>query len=258
MNMATALENLGVDDQTLSSSEKRSLDENGFLLLPGIMTDAQVAGFVSRLDELAQIEGEEAGKEVHQEDGTIRLSNLIDKDPMFEQCISNPRLLAGIHHILGNEFKTSTLNARAALPGHGLQKLHADWGAAVEPEDYYVGNSLWLLCDFTPENGATRIVPGTHLSGRHPSELPDPEAEYPGEIKLLAPAGTVVVFNAHTWHGGTLNQSDAHSWRLHSFFCRRDQRQQLDQRQWLCKETVARLSGESRFILDVEDVEMEP
>ena len=218
MNMTTAFENLGVDDQTLSSSEKRSLDENGFLLLPGIMTDAQVAGFVSRLDELAQIEGEEAGKEVHQEGGTVRLSNLIDKDPMFEQCISSPRLLAGIRHILGNEFKTSTLNARAALPGYGIQKLHTDWSEAVEPGDYYVGNSLWLLCDFTPGNGATRIVPGTHLSGRHPSELPDPEAEYPGQILLLAPAGTVVVFNAHTWHGGTLNQSDSRSWRLHSFF----------------------------------------
>ena len=252
MNMTTALKSLGVDDRTLSSAEKRFLDENGYLLLEGIMTGAQVARFVRRLDELAEIEGEEAGKEVHQEAGTVRLSNLIDKDPIFEQCISNPRLLAGIRHVLGDDFKTSTLNARAALPGHGKQKLHADWEAAVEPGDYYVGNSIWLLCDFSTENGATRIVPGTHLSGRHPDELPDPKAEHPCQIQLVAPAGTVVVFNAHTWHGGTLNQSASPSWRLHSFFCRRDQRQQLDQRQWLSDATLARLSAESRFILDVE------
>jgi ectoine hydroxylase-related dioxygenase (phytanoyl-CoA dioxygenase family) len=53
--------------------------------------------------------------------------------------------------------------------------------------------------------------------------LADPRAPHPDERLLLAPTGAVVVFNSHTWHGGTLNQS-AHPRRaMHSYFCRRNQ-----------------------------------
>ena len=105
MNMTTVLARLGVDGHTLSADEKRALDEDGYLRLENLMTPAEVAAFVRCLDELAQLEGEDAGKEVHQEQGTIRLSNLIDKDPIFEKCVTSPRLLAAIRHVLGDEFK---------------------------------------------------------------------------------------------------------------------------------------------------------
>ena len=166
MQMTTVLKRLGVDEHALSPDEKRTLDDEGYLRLENVMTPEEVTAFAHRLDELAEIEGEDAGKEVHQESGTVRLSNLIDKDPMFETCISCPRVLAAIRHVLGNEFKSSSLNSRAALPGHGRQGLHADWSGAVEPGDYYVCNSIWLLSDFTRENGATRVVPKSHRNGK--------------------------------------------------------------------------------------------
>src|SRR5207248_2903315 len=114
--------------------------------------------------------GENAGKEVHQETGTDRLSDLVNKAPMFEVCFTHPRVLAAIAHVLRGEFKLSSLNYRAALPGQGLQGLHADWGEAVKPGDYYVCNSIWLLDDFTAANGPTRIVPGSQDSGKRPNE----------------------------------------------------------------------------------------
>src|SRR5690242_6293912 len=106
------------------------------------------------------MEGENAGKEVHQESGTARLSNLVDKDPIFRVCFSHPKVLAAVAHVLGGEIKLSSLNSRAALPGKGLQQLHADWGKAVNPGEYQVCNSIWLIDDFTKDNGATRAVPG--------------------------------------------------------------------------------------------------
>ncbi len=118
--------------------------------------------------------------------------------------------------------------------------------------DYYVCNSIWLLDDFTSENGATRIVPGSHRSGKLPIDaMDDPMDTHPDEIQLNAPAGTVVIFNSHTWHGGTLNESDAPRRAMHAYFCRRNQPQQTDQRKYILPETYERLSDPARFILDV-------
>lgn len=256
MNMTTALERLGVDGHTLSTSDRRALDDGGYLRLENLMTSEEVAAFVHRLDELAKLEGEDAGKEVHQEQGTIRLSNLIDKDPIFEKCVTSPQLLAAIRHVLGDEFKSSSLNSRAALPGHGRQGLHADWGGPVAPGDYFVCNSIWLLSDFTRQNGATRVVPGSHRCGQTATDvMSDTKADHPNQVQLIGEAGTVVVFNSHLWHGGMKNETDAPRRAMHSYFCRRNQRQQLDQRKWLRKETLTRLSLESKVILDVAEVD---
>jgi ectoine hydroxylase-related dioxygenase (phytanoyl-CoA dioxygenase family) len=252
MNTTMALEALGVRDDTLTQAERDLLDRDGFLPLPGILAEQQIARFRSRLDELLAQEGDDAGKEVHQEAGTDRLSDLVNKGAIFEVCFTHPRVLAAIAHVLSGEFKLSSLNARSALPGQGLQALHADWGKAVEPGEYVVCNSIWLLDDFTASNGATRVVPGSQRNGALPRDvMPDPRAAHPQEIMLLAPAGTVVVFNSHTWHGGTLNSTDRPRRALHSYFCRRDQPQQLDQRGYIRPETSARLSAAARYILDV-------
>ena len=252
MNINQALEALDVRDDTLSLEEKNYLDEQGYLALPDILSATQVEAFCQRLAALGQAEGTAAGKEVHQEQGTLRLSDLVNKDPIFEICFTHPRVLAAMHHVLQGEFKLSSLNFRAALPGQGLQALHADWGQAVAPGDYYVCNSIWLLDDFTSENGATRLVPGSQKSGKRPQDLlPDPKASHPDEVLITGKAGTVVIFNSHTWHGGTLNQSHAPRRAMHSYFCRRDQVQQLDQAKYLRPETATRLSEAARYILAV-------
>ncbi|MBZ0302634.1 MAG: phytanoyl-CoA dioxygenase family protein, partial [Anaerolineae bacterium] len=89
--------------------------------------------------------------------------------------------------------------------------------------------------------------------GKTPGEvMDDPRAAHPKEVPLLAPAGTVVLFNSHTWHGGTLNRSAQRRRAMHSYFCRRDQPQQLDQQKYIRPETAARLSEAARYILDVD------
>ena len=140
MDIQTALRSLGVREDTLSADEKRSLDENGYLPLPGILTPAEVQAFWLRLQTLEREEGEEAGKEVHQEAGTARLANLVNKDPIFDLCWTHPKVLAAMSHVLGGDLRLSSLNSRAALPGEGLQGLHTDGpqeipDIAPSPED---------------------------------------------------------------------------------------------------------------------------
>jgi len=252
MNVPAALAALGVTDQTLSQAEKDQLDRDGYLPLANLLSAAQIAHIIQRTDELIALEGADAGKEVHQEAGTTRLSDLVNKVPACEVCFTHPRLLAAINHVLHGDLKLSSLNYRAALPGFGHQGLHADWRSAVEPGDYWVCNSAWLLDDFTASNGATRVIPGSQRSGQSPTDaLADPTQTQPDEVLLTAPAGTVVIFNSHTWHGGTLNRTDRPRRVLHSYFTRRNEPQQLDQKAYIRPETLQRLSEAARFILDV-------
>lgn len=252
MDMQAALAHFGVADTTLSAEEKAFLDQNGYLPLPNLLSAEQVQALATRLEEMAAAEGDQAGLEAHQEAGTTRLANIVDKGPIFEVCFTHPRILAAMAHVLKKDFKLSSLNARFALPGEGLQHLHADWRGAVPPGEFEVCNSIWLLDDFTTENGATRVVPGSHNWGKTPRELmEDPKATHPNEILLTAPAGTVVIFNSHTWHGGTLNRTTKPRRAMHSYFTRRHNPQQTDQRKYLSPATLARLSDEAKFILDV-------
>jgi ectoine hydroxylase-related dioxygenase (phytanoyl-CoA dioxygenase family) len=250
MDMASALAELGVTDGTIDADVKERLDRDGYAPLAGVLSDEQVTRMRARLAELMAAEGDRAGIEVHQEAGTDRLADLVNKDPVFEVCFTDPRVLACIAHVLG-EFKLSSLNSRAALPGQGRQALHAE-GGPVGPGPYRVCNSIWLLDDFTMDNGATRVVPGSHrLTVSVREVMADPAAAHPDEVKLTGPAGTVVVFNSHLWHGGTLNRTSRQRRAVHSYFTRRGNSQQLDQQKYVRPETLARLSPAARFILDV-------
>jgi ectoine hydroxylase-related dioxygenase (phytanoyl-CoA dioxygenase family) len=251
MDMATALRDLGVTDDVLTYAEKEQLDRDGYLPLEGILTPEEVAGLNQRLAELTAAEGDRAGLEVHQEKGADRLADLVNKGRKFEVCFSHPRVLAAMKYVLG-EFKLSSLNSRAALPGQGHQALHADFGHPVDPGAYEVCNSIWLLDDFTPENGATRVVPGSHRRGTMPGdEMANPGDEHPDQIQLTGKAGTVVVFNGHLWHGGTQNRTDKPRRAMHSYFALRHLPQQLDQQTYLRPETYKRLTPAQHFILDI-------
>lgn len=256
-----ALARLGVKAELLSQQERDFLDQNGYLNLGPLLSPAQLQAVRQRVETLLEEEGEAAGAELFdspyirhpKEAGAHRLADLVNKGEVFDVFYTHPRVLAAVAHVLGPAFKLSSLNYRAARPGMGLQKLHADWHEAVPPGQYTVCNSIWLLDDFSRENGATRLVPGSHLLGSLPQEvLQDPWAPHPRELLIEAPAGSVVIFNSHTWHGGTLNQSPHPRRAIHSYFCRRDQPQQLDQQRFIRPHTRSRISEAAAYVLGVQ------
>jgi ectoine hydroxylase-related dioxygenase (phytanoyl-CoA dioxygenase family) len=253
MNSIVALHALGVRKDTLTAEQKKHLDTEGYLHLKSVLSAGEVEAFRARLAELQAAEGDLAGTEVHQEAGTDRLSDLVNKGPMFGEVLRRRKVLAAVAHVLYSDIKLSSLNSRSALPGHGLQALHADWGKLETAGDYQVCNSIWLLDDFTPDNGATRLVPGSHLLGTTVAEaMDDPKLPHPDEVLLLGKAGDVIVFNAHVWHGGTLNVTDKPRRAMHGYFTRRNRPQQLDQKAYLKPETAAALRLAELVLLGVE------
>jgi ectoine hydroxylase-related dioxygenase (phytanoyl-CoA dioxygenase family) len=234
---------------------RRQLDDVGWVTLAGLVPPSWRVRLVERIEALFAEEGERAGAEFKQEPGARRLANLADKGPVFLEAMLAPAVLEHVAHVLGPRYKLSSLNARAADPrGEAGQPLHVDAGAVPDERGYWVCNALWMLDDFTADNGTLRVVPGTHRSGARPQEvLADPSAPHPGEVLVTGRAGDVVVMNAHLWHGGTANRTDGRRLALHAFYCRRDKPQQQYQKGLLRAETQAGLGAAARDLLALDD-----
>lgn len=239
----------------IPDEHRRQLDENGWVTIGGFAPPPLRNRLVARIEELFASEGERAGAEFKQEAGARRLANLADKGAAFREAMLAPGVLAHVAHVLGSRFKLSSLNARAAQPRGGeVQPLHVDAGAIPDERGYWVCNVLWMLDDFTADNGALRVVPGSHRSGRRPQEdLADPHQPHPAEVLVTGRAGDVVVMNSHLWHGGTANRTEGRRLALHAFYCRWDKPQQQYQKGLLRPETQAALSPDARALLALDD-----
>jgi ectoine hydroxylase-related dioxygenase (phytanoyl-CoA dioxygenase family) len=241
----------------MTDTQKSALDENGYVLLDGFIDPSLLAGLRDRLQALLDREGDHAGAEFRREPNAHRLANLVNKGEVFEHAIALPALLDAVRHVLGPDIKLSSLNARSADPhSQDGQPLHVDMAAVPDDRGYWVCNTIWLIDDFTPDNGATRLIPGSHRWGTRPQDaLADPMAPHPDEVLLLGRAGSVAIMNSHLWHGGTANRTDRPRMAMHAFFCRRDKPQQQYQRTLLSADVQARLSPELRDLLALDDVE---
>ena len=150
---------------SLPDADRQQLDEVGFVRLPGFIAPERRRRLVDRIDALLAEEGARAGAEFRQEPGAQRLANLVDKGAVFLDCIVDPAVHRYLAHVLGPRFKLSSLNARSANPHRAeSQPLHVDAGALPDEQGYWVCNTVWLLDDFTTENGALRVVPA-HTAG---------------------------------------------------------------------------------------------
>jgi len=231
---------------------KSKLDSEGYLVIEDLMGPALLDEVRRRVDELFEQEGAQAGSEFKQEPYSRRLANLVDKGAVFERVIKTPRVLECMEYVLGPKFKLSSLNVRSADPlNQWTQPLHADSGAVADERGYWVCNSVWMLDDFTRDNGAIRMVPGSHRWGRAPEA--DFCAAHPEEILLTGRAGTVVVMNAHMWHGGTANRTAAHRRAMHVYYTRWDKPQQQYQKRLVRREVQERLSPAARKLLALDD-----
>jgi hypothetical protein len=229
----------------------------GYVILERYFAGSRLEQLQAWTEGLFQSEGADAGREFRTEPGSIRLANLVDKGAVFRELIADETILAWVQIVLGQRFKLSSLNARKALGDNGVrQPLHCDMGAVPDADGYWVCNTIWMLDTFHQDNGPTRIVPGTHLSGQTPGhEMKDPCDVHPEEIYLQAPAGSVAIINAHAWHGGTENRVPNPRTALHAFYVRRDKPQQQYQKKLLSDDTVACLSPEQRELLALDDPE---
>ena len=234
---------------------RQRVDESGWFVLSDFIPADWLAELQEATERQIQIEGDRAGAEFRKEEGSRRLANLVNKGEVFRRIVVEPTLLKLVGLVLPQGFKLSSLNARSANPQNGAgQPLHSDMGAVADQDGFWVCNSVWMLDDFTEDNGPLRVVPGSHHWGKTPQQaLANPAEPHPDEVILTGKAGTVIVMNAHCWHGGQANRTDQPRTALHAFFSRRDKPQQQYQKRLIDDDLQATFSPELRQVLALDD-----
>ena len=107
-----------------------------------------------------------------------------------------------------------------------------------------------LLDGFTEDNGCIRVVPSTHHL--NPPELTDPNDIHPEEQSVVAPKGSVILMNAHLWHGGQKNLSGKSRRVIHAYYTASEHPQQTSQFDHLKYKTWLNLDESAKVILGLE------
>lgn len=127
--------------------------------------------------------------------------SLLDLDPTVQALCRLPPLLAAAGSLIGERFFLAQVEGREPRPGGGYQTLHRDL-SAERPGDTV--NAIAFFDDYGPQNGATRVVPGSHRPAH--AELPAGiEAQ---AVQLAGQAGDILVFDVDLVHAGSLNPGE--------------------------------------------------
>lgn len=204
--------------ELLSAQQRESLERDGFLLVPWLLDETVLRPIASRLEELVRQTvaawdadpGRAAAEQV--ERGVVRVK-LDRADPDFAPCCGHPLLSDAAAAVLGHTWYLAALSLRAPLPGCGHQGLHPDFEERRIAGPWQTLSAMWCITAFTPDNGPLRVIPGSHRVRKPPTDalaFGSGMGPHPGEVKIIAPAGSVIMFNsADLWHSGTLNYSPA-------------------------------------------------
>jgi ectoine hydroxylase-related dioxygenase (phytanoyl-CoA dioxygenase family) len=174
--------------------------EHGVAVIPDVLDAATVAALRETTYRLAEDDRRRSRAEASIESdlGTQRIWNLPSRDPAFCDLVEHPIALEMTKAALGWPMLLSNISANITAPGSGAMMLHADQGAYPGPwMRPYVVNVAWCLDDFTEANGATRILPGSHLVTREMN--PEADADLP-TVPVEAKAGSMFVIDGRLWH----------------------------------------------------------
>jgi len=177
---------------------------------------------------------------------TLRVYNLLVHGRVWEQVPVRPEVLPVVERVLDPGCLVSSLSSIDIGPGETAQPIHADdqLMPIAKPHVATVCNTMWALTDFTEANGATRIIPGSHLRdgspvyGRHYDSVP---AEMP--------RGSVLVWHGSLWHGGGANCTDERRIGIAMNYCAGWIRQQENQQLGIPSEIARQFSPRLRELI---------
>lgn len=184
------------------------LQTDGYTILERVIPDATVDALLDAVHQVETTFGSAPSNNRFEGSRTTRTYNLLARGEIFEQIPVQPEVLVLIESMLGPQCLVSSLASISIAPGERAQVIHADDQIMplAKPHAATVANSMWALTDFTEANGATRVVPGSHLWDHGPDYFADAPSH--PSIPAEMPRGSVLVWHGSTWHGGGANASD--------------------------------------------------
>jgi ectoine hydroxylase-related dioxygenase (phytanoyl-CoA dioxygenase family) len=195
--VTTTVADPGVVERVLAD-----LVTDGYAVVDSLLTSDEAATIRAGLRQI--LDATPTGRNDFEGFQTRRIYAIFAKTRVFDALATHPLLLAVLDAILGGSYQLSAPVGIDIAPGEKAQFLHTDDAIYPLPRPHpdVVLNTMWAFDDFTVDNGATRVVPGSH---RWTDRLPvDPDET----VTVTMPAGSVLFIRGTLWHGGGANCTD--------------------------------------------------
>jgi ectoine hydroxylase-related dioxygenase (phytanoyl-CoA dioxygenase family) len=219
--MATAAEQASpwLQGRTFESWREQ-FDRRGYLIFEGVLSPAAVADIRSAL--APYLARDLKGRNDFEGEKTNRVYALLAKSPVFAELAIHPLALAFAEAELGSSCLLSALLAINLHPGETVQPWHFDDGGVKipRPRPAMGISTFWAIDDTNELNGATEIIPGSHLwdgqivdGAVQPADFAHKGAdrdkgERPDAIKMVMSSGSLAITKGTLWHRGGANRSD--------------------------------------------------
>jgi ectoine hydroxylase-related dioxygenase (phytanoyl-CoA dioxygenase family) len=232
-------------DETAIAEHAARVKRDGFTIVENAieaeLIDALNVG-LTRLERELGAKPAMNGFEGHK---TVRIYNLLKYGEPFTRVPVHANVLPIVERVLDPGCLISSLSSIAIDPEEIAQPIHADDMVIplAKPHVPIVCNSMWALSDFTDANGATRLVPGSHLK-----QNPEYGGRYdtiPAEMKK----GSVLIWDGSLWHGGGANKTTARRTGIAMNYCAGFIRQQENQQLGLSPALVKTFSPRLRELV---------
>jgi ectoine hydroxylase-related dioxygenase (phytanoyl-CoA dioxygenase family) len=250
-----------------ASPETEQLEREGYAIIRGLLDAAEVAELAAEIARVYETEPEDGRNQLPPEDREAFRYAMLNRSAAAQKVVANPRLLAVIEPLLGEDChviaNTAWRNPAGQPGGHGGQNWHIDagphvplpdgvrWPAEIPHPVFAIGVHIYLQ-DCALEDGPTGVIPGSHLSGRPPprGRHLDADLTYEGRgvVPFIVEAGDAGLFVSDVWHRRMPTLDGDHGrFFLQVHYGRRDIAQRLlttAQSNQLSPEAIARAASE--------------
>ena len=223
------MSDLTVDDPAAAMTTAEHVSavaRDGYTIIRNAIEPSLLHELTADLEQLERIFEIVPSPNVFEGTDTLRVYNLLALSPVWQRVPVHTRVLPVVEGVLDAGCLLSSLSSIRIMPGESAQPIHADdqLMPLVKPHVPTVCNTMWALTDFTDANGATRIIPETHLADHSPNYGED----YPS-IPAEMERGSVLVWHGSLWHGGGANTTDRDRIGIAMNYCAGWVRQQENQ-----------------------------
>lgn len=198
-------------DSAIVGADMAALDRDGYVIWENLLSTEQCA----QIRETVRPWLGHTGRNSFEGRRTQRVYSVLSRTRVCDRLVDHARVLAVLDRLLMPNYLLSALQAINIQPGEAAQLAHHDDGfyPVPRPRAPLAAATIWAIDEFTADNGATVLYPGSHRWGkRRPG--PDDEA-----IPVVMPAGSCVLFVGTLWHGGGANTTDRDRLAVTAQYC---------------------------------------
>lgn len=199
-----------VDSATVEA-DMAALDRDGYVIWENLLSAQEC----DQIREVVRPWLGHTGRNTFEGRRTQRIYSVLSRTRVCDRLVDNARVLAALDRLLMPNYLLSALQAINIQPGEVAQLAHHDDGfyPIPRPRAPLAAATIWAIDDFTADNGATILYPGSHGWGKRRPGSDD------RALPVVMPAGSCVFFVGTLWHGGGANNTNRERLAVTAQYC---------------------------------------